>query len=380
MEAPAAAPAPGGARAAAFAAALAAPVAELAALAALAAGGVPEAHRAAVWRLLLNAAPPERAARPAAAARRAAEYAAFCAEFSADADAAPPAPPPPGDHPLSAAPDSRWRAAAADAELRAQIARDAARTHPGLAFFAGAGPASPRRRAALARALYVTARLNKGVGYVQGMNELLAPLLYVFATEPAEPAGPAGASGNAGTDLDRDAAAAEAHAAASAAAAEAEAEADAFFALLDLLGTFRDLFLPSLDAAAEGGVLAALAAHGATLRRHDARLAAHLERLQVAPQFYCLRWSTTLLAQDFPLPDVLRLWDFLIGDGAAAPGGRADALRRLCAAAVLGARRELLAADFAGAVKLLQALPAADADALAARAAALRAAEEAVGA
>ncbi len=360
-----AAPAPGGARAAAFAAALAAPVADADAIAALAAGGAPEAHRAAAWRLLLNVAPRERAARPDAAARRAADYAAFCAEFAAAAAAAPPAPPPPpGDHPLSPAPDSRWRAAAADAELRAQIARDAARTHPGLAFFA-----APRRRAALARALYVAARLNPGVGYVQGMNELLAPLLYVFATEPT-------AGGNADADSERDAAAAEARAAA-AAAREAAAEADAFFALLDLLGTFRDLFLPSLDAASEGGVLAALTAHGAALRRHDARLAAHLEKLQVAPQFYCLRWSTTLLAQDFPLPDVLRLWDFLLGDGAAAPGGRADTLRRLCAAAVLGARRELLAADFAGAVKLLQALPAADADALAARAAALRAAEEA---
>ena len=31
-------------------------------------------------------------------------------------------------------------------------------------------------------------------------------------------------------------------------------------------------------------------------------------------QFYCLRWLTVLLSQEFNLPDVLRLWDTLFGD------------------------------------------------------------------
>lgn len=36
----------------------------------------------------------------------------------------------------------------------------------------------------LARILLLYAKLNRGVRYVQGMNELLAPLYYLFAQDP----------------------------------------------------------------------------------------------------------------------------------------------------------------------------------------------------
>jgi multisubunit Na+/H+ antiporter MnhB subunit len=33
----------------------------------------------------------------------------------------------------------------------------------------------------LARILFIYAKLNPGIGYVQGMNEVLAPIYYVMA-------------------------------------------------------------------------------------------------------------------------------------------------------------------------------------------------------
>ncbi len=65
------------------------------------------------------------------------------------------------------------------------------------------------------RALFIFAKLNPGLRYVQGMNELLAPLYYHFRLDP-----------------DREAA--------------AHAEADAFFCFMDIISEFRDNFCQQL--------------------------------------------------------------------------------------------------------------------------------------
>lgn len=44
----------------------------------------------------------------------------------------------------------------------------------------------------IARILFVYAKLNPGVKYVQGMNEVLAPLYIVFSAEPNEDENEAG--------------------------------------------------------------------------------------------------------------------------------------------------------------------------------------------
>ena len=36
----------------------------------------------------------------------------------------------------------------------------------------------------MARILFIYAKLNPGVKYVQGMNEILAPIYYIFANDP----------------------------------------------------------------------------------------------------------------------------------------------------------------------------------------------------
>ena len=65
------------------------------------------------------------------------------------------------------------------------------------------------------RILFIFAKLNPGLRYVQGMNELLAPLYYHFRC-----------------DCDKDAA--------------SHAEPDAFFCFMDIISEFRDNFCQQL--------------------------------------------------------------------------------------------------------------------------------------
>lgn len=58
-------------------------------------------------------------------------------------------------------------------ELRETIWKDVQRTHPGMHFFADT------RCEIMERILFIYAKLNPAIEYVQGMNEVLAPILYV---------------------------------------------------------------------------------------------------------------------------------------------------------------------------------------------------------
>ena len=331
------------ARAAAFAADLASATGsiDMANLRALARGGLPDSPpsaRAAAWKLLLGYLPADTAAWERVLASKRGEYAQFVDDFAAPA-AAPAHAATEDDHPLSSAPDSAWathfQATTKDAELVAQIARDVERTHPDLAFFAGAGV-----RHALARVLLVFAKTNPALAYVQGMNELLAPIYYVFASADKEEVG--GGGKRCGGD------------ASATPSPHSPPEADAFWCLVALMADFRDNFCAALDDSS-GGVRAALAALASTLRAADPRVAAHLFNTNaVDPAFFGFRWTTLLLTQEFALPDAVVLWDGLLAEAAR---DRAAALRRVCAAMVISQRAALLAGDFAANVKLLQSFP-----------------------
>ena len=65
------------------------------------------------------------------------------------------------------------------------------------------------------RVLFVFAKLNRGLDYVQGMNELLAPIYYQFRNDPKE-------------------------------GARENAEADSFYCFMDVISEFRDHFCQQL--------------------------------------------------------------------------------------------------------------------------------------
>ena len=281
---------------------------------------------------------------------------AAAAAATAAATAPPNHPSHPMDQPLAPASTS----ALADEELRREIRKDVDRTLPDYAFFAREDPRGCIHHTALSNILFLYAKLNPGIRYVQGMNELLAPIYYVFCSE-LEGAEAAAAQAPVSATTGGGAAASETPGtvavssialvgldAADAASWEA-VEADTFFCFTNLMAEVRDHFCSKLDHT-ELGITAKISELEVLLKQTDPELAAMLERLRVSPTFYGFRWITLLMTQEFDLPDVLRLWDSLLADSR-----RFTFLNYFCATMVLSIRDELLQAnDFAYTIKALQ--------------------------
>lgn len=115
------------------------------------------------------------------------------------------------------------------------------------------------------------------------MNELLAPIYYVFAK-----------------DKDPD--------------AQAHAEADAFFVFTTLMADLRDHFVRSLDHDASSGINATMQRMSLRLSWVDRPLWRDLKRKDIKEQYYAFRWITVMCCQEWDLPDVIRLWDSLLAD------------------------------------------------------------------
>jgi TBC1 domain family member 13 len=91
------------------------------------------------------------------------------------------------------------------------------------------------------------------------------------------------------------------------------AEADCFFCFTNLMSEIRDFFIKSLDDA-ESGIKRLMARLCTELKLHDPSVFQRLQQQELQPQYYSFRWLTLLLSQEFPLPDVVRIWDSLFAD------------------------------------------------------------------
>eukprot|EP01102_Stenamoeba_stenopodia_P013076 TRINITY_DN4189_c0_g1_i1.p1 TRINITY_DN4189_c0_g1~~TRINITY_DN4189_c0_g1_i1.p1 ORF type:complete len:403 (-),score=92.66 TRINITY_DN4189_c0_g1_i1:69-1277(-) len=225
------------------------------------------------------------------------------------------------DHPLSLAPDSAWGTHFKDLEIMGEIRKDVRRTFPHLHFFNKDGETGiAKHYDAILHILFLYAKLNPGVGYVQGMNEILAPIYYIFASDPNIPSFEA-------------------------------AEADTFFSFKNLMAEIMNNFCKTLDKS-DVGITAAMKRLNDLLKKKDPDLWQNLESKGMHPQFYSFRWLTLLLSQEFELPDTLRLWDSLFSDPK-----RFDFLFYVCCAMMINVRDKLIEGDFAENLKLLQHFP-----------------------
>ncbi|XP_073138215.1 uncharacterized protein [Henckelia pumila] len=150
-----------------------------------------------------------------------------------------------GEHPLSLGKSSVWNKFFQDTEIMEQIDRDVMRTHPDMPFFSGDSTFAKSNQDALRNILIVFAKLNPGIRYVQGMNEILAPLYYVFTNDPSEEK-------------------------------TGSAEADTFFCFVELLSGFRDNFVQQLDNSVVG-IRSTITRLSQLLKEHDEELWRHLE-------------------------------------------------------------------------------------------------------
>jgi hypothetical protein len=214
-----------------------------------------------------------------------------------------------------------WKDFIESATLLDEIHKDVVRTHPDLSFFLDPDQnLGDRRYAALERILFVWAKYNQGVRYVQGMNELVSAMYYVLANDTNE-------------------------------IWSAAAEADTYWIMNTLFMEMQDVFVADLDDA-DTGIQGRMANLHALLTRHDPEVQEHLQELGIDASFYAIRWWTTLLSREFLLPDTIRLWDSMF-----ASTRKDNFLRYVCVTMVMLIRDDLLKGDFSACLRLLQSYP-----------------------
>ncbi|KRX28114.1 TBC1 domain family member 13 [Trichinella nelsoni] len=265
------------------------------------------------------------------------------------------------DHPLSAEPNSVWSQYFRDNEVLVQINKDVRRLCPEMSFFQkitqypcqaivknGALALSQRVLTSTLRAehlrnhrsgannlvedcskrgnddyftidkgkethwqvveriLFIYSKLNPGVKYVQGMNEIVGPIYFVFASDSQ-------------------------------------------------WQEIKDNFIKTLDSS-NVGIDHQMRALYSLLQRVDPVLhQAMTEVQQLCPQYFAFRWLSLLLSQEFLLPDVIRLWDTLFADCR-----RFEFLLYVCLAMLILVRNDILTNEFSVNVRMLQNYPPID--------------------
>uniref|UniRef100_A0A5F9D8J5 TBC1 domain family member 13 n=1 Tax=Oryctolagus cuniculus TaxID=9986 RepID=A0A5F9D8J5_RABIT len=304
------------------------------------------------WKILLNYLPLERASWTSILARQRELYSQFLREMIIQ----------PGiakanmgvsredvtfeDHPLNPSPDSRWNTYFKDNEVLLQIDKDVRRLYPDISFFQRATEypclliLDPQNEfETLRKRVEQTtlkssdgARKRSGVTNMssphknstssslneyEGMNEIVGPLYYTFATDPNSEW-------------------------------KEHAEADTFFCFTNLMAEIRDNFIKSLDDS-QCGITYKMEKVYSTLKDKDMELYLKLQEQNIKPQFFAFRWLMLLLSQEFLLPDVIRIWDTLFADD-----NRFDFLLLVCCAMLILIREQLLEGDFTVNMRLLQ--------------------------
>ncbi|XP_070323147.1 TBC1 domain family member 5 isoform X2 [Odocoileus virginianus] len=221
------------------------------------------------------------------------------------------------NNPLSQDEGSLWNKFFQDKELRSMIEQDVKRTFPEMQFFQ-----QENVRKILTDVLFCYARENEQLLYKQGMHELLAPIVFTLhcdhqaflhASESAQP------SEEMKTLLNPEYLEHDAYAMFS----QLMETAEPWFSTFEHDGQKgKEALMPPIPFARPqdlGPTIAIVAKvnqiQDQLLKKHDIELYMHLNRLEIAPQIYGLRWVRLLFGREFPLQDLLVVWDALFADG-----------------------------------------------------------------
>ncbi|KAG1663099.1 TBC1 domain family member 5 [Nymphon striatum] len=89
------------------------------------------------------------------------------------------------------------------------------------------------------------------------------------------------------------------------------------------------------------------------LKKHDSELYHHLEKMEIVPQMYGIRWLRLLFGREFSLQDLLVVWDALFADGPSL--GLVD---YVFVSMLIYIRHLLLTTDYAKCLQFLMRYPA----------------------
>lgn len=157
--------------------------------------------------------------------------------------------------------------------------------------------------------LFVYCKLNRDIGYRQGMHEVLAPIIWVVSRDAIDPA----SLDKNLSDHDREISSYMNH---------AYVEHDAFTLFGAIMQTVKSFYeMGSNNEPTTSGLLnnspiveRSKRIHENYLHHADPELAEHLTAIEILPQIFLIRWVRLLFGREFPFDDVLALWDILFAE------------------------------------------------------------------
>jgi hypothetical protein len=226
--------------------------------------GIPFEFRARVWQLLLGYLPTNKSRREATLNRKRSEYIDSLPVYCDVAD---------------------YERTVQEGETLRQILVDLPRTCPDVPFFH-----QPIVQKAMERILYVWAIRHPASGYVQGMNDLLTPLVIVFLQPYVEDVLRADVG-----SLDPQ--------------VMLNVEADSYWCLTKLLDNIQDHYTFS-----QPGLQRMVMRLEDLVHRMDAELHDHFERENLQYMQFAFRWMNCLLLREVPLRAIVRVWDTYLSE------------------------------------------------------------------
>lgn len=263
----------------------------------------------------------------------------------------------PEDNPLSQKAESIWHQYFCDKELRSLIRQDVVRTFPGVDFFR-----KEMIQNAMVNILFCYARENPAMCYRQGMHEILAPLLFVLHCDHQallHTREQITISDVIMEVLD-----------------PAFLEEDAYIIFCKIMTGIESCYLindvtptptghfpvniqsPQGNGSgnqSENKVVTQLNwIRDELLARADKQLYEHLQQLDIPLPLFGIRWLRLLFGREFPLQDLLVLWDAIFAEGE-----NFELVNYIVAAMLIAIRCHLLSGDYTTCMTYLMRYPGA---------------------
>lgn len=187
--------------------------------------------------------------------------------------------------------------------------------------------------------LFVFCKLNPDLGYRQGMHELLAPMLWVVERDAVN-------LGHSSKAMGEDAVIRAVYDA-------DHIEHDSFALFGQVMQNAKNFYEQTTHAAVDNPmVLRSKRIVFELLSKVDSELSSHLEKLDIMPQVFLMRWIRLLFGREFPFDDLLTMWDVVFANDASL-----EIVDHICLVMLLRIRWDLMDSDYNSALTLLLRYP-----------------------
>ncbi|CAI4230361.1 unnamed protein product [Auanema sp. JU1783] len=312
--------------------------------------------RSLVWRIMLNCLPVCKLEWKTILHRSRAEYDKLRKIHITDPHDESFSQDPQENNPLTQTDQNPWQKYFEDHDLRDIISKDVMRTFPEISFFQQANI-----RESMSEILIVYAKQHPYISYKQGMHEILAPLLFVLCSDielfEHMKEGPEFGFLNEEDKkilenvYDRKHFVHDTYIL----FREVMLEIGTWYEDSELAGEkpkSNEPFLRMHDAVPSTMIALELSKVGDCLHSYDPELSSHLKNLDIPPQLFGIRWLRLLFGREFPIHDLLFIWDIIFCERPIV-----RMVQSVFIAMLIYIRELLLKSDYGGCLHYLMKYP-----------------------